>query len=102
MTHIQNAGVRIQCLIIMKISNLLKELERHLAVSGDAEVRCGDVGGIPRAWPINYMRCVTNVSSGEQALVLLCESPNDPKLSHGGAWRGSCGVRRRRDMRARK
>ena len=30
------------------------------------------------------------------------ETPNEPKLSHGAAWRGSCGVRRRRDMRARK
>ena len=29
-------------------------------------------------------------------------TPNEPKLSHGGAWRGSCGARRRRDMRARK
>ena len=29
-------------------------------------------------------------------------TPNEPKLSHGGAWRGSCEVRRRRDMRARK
>ena len=29
-------------------------------------------------------------------------TPNDPKLSHGGAWRGSCGVRRRRDIRVRK
>ena len=30
------------------------------------------------------------------------QSPNDPKLSDGGAWRGSCEVRRRRDMQARK
>ena len=30
------------------------------------------------------------------------ESPNDPKLSDGGAWRGSCVVKRRRDMQARK
>ena len=28
--------------------------------------------------------------------------PNDPKLSDGGAWRGSCVVRRRRDIRATK
>ena len=29
-------------------------------------------------------------------------TPNDPKLSDGGAWRGSCGVRRRRDIQATK
>ena len=28
--------------------------------------------------------------------------PIDPKLSDGGAWRGSCEVRRRRDIRAKK
>ena len=28
--------------------------------------------------------------------------PNEPKLSHGGAWRGSCGVRRRGGIRAKK
>jgi hypothetical protein len=26
-------------------------------------------------------------------------TPNDPKLSDGGAWRGSCVVERRRDIR---
>ena len=26
--------------------------------------------------------------------------PNDPKLSDGGAWRGSCGVARRESERA--
>ena len=30
------------------------------------------------------------------------EAPNDPKLSDGGAWRGSCEVRRRRDIQTRK
>ena len=28
------------------------------------------------------------------------KSPNDLKLSDGGAWRGSCVVERRRDIRA--
>ena len=26
------------------------------------------------------------------------KTPNDPKLSDGGAWRGSCVVERRRDV----
>ena len=29
-------------------------------------------------------------------------TPNDPKLSDGGAWRGSCVVERRRDIRTTK
>ena len=35
-------------------------------------------------------------------LILLgrVKGPNDPKLSDGGAWRGSCVVERRTDIRA--
>ena len=29
-------------------------------------------------------------------------TPNDPKLSDGGAWRGSCEVERRRSIRTTK
>jgi hypothetical protein len=30
----------------------------------------------------------------------VADLPNDPKLSDGGAWRGSCGVERRESERA--
>ena len=33
---------------------------------------------------------------------MCVEAPNDSKLSHGGAWRGSCEVRRRRDIQTRE
>jgi hypothetical protein len=32
----------------------------------------------------------------------ISATPNDPKLSDGGAWRGSCEVERMVDIRARK
>ena len=32
----------------------------------------------------------------------VCEGPNDPKLSDGGAWRGSCVVERSEGIRARE
>jgi hypothetical protein len=31
-----------------------------------------------------------------------CKWPNDPKLSDGGAWRGSCVVERREGIRTTK
>ena len=49
-----------------------------------------------RSRPVRTI-AISDVFTGERA-----KSPNDPKLSHGGAWRGSCEVRRRRDIQTRK
>ena len=49
---------------------------------------------------------VTNKLQITAKMAFICServaAPNDLKLSDGGAWRGSCGVRRRRDIQATK
>ena len=74
----------------MKISELLEGLERQRSEVGDVDVRVGgQTGGIPFAHPVTSAR-LSCVIGGESSVVIWGSEPNDPKLSHGGGWRGLC------------